>query len=312
MRVSAACIGVIASAVALTACGDSTGPGSAPSAVERMNTEMGAVRAKLIANLDAADDVGLVAATLDTLPWPPVPPDLVGATLEWDAEAAAYVESAGAGPAGDALRFLVYDRSVDPIVEAGQADLRDLDGGDGGSLARYELHLEKHAIERLVYEVGFGPGEESGSSTFHAAGRLAGSSETVVFDVKQVEAPDAAGFRVDLDFVIELTGRSASVELDYTLFLSFFEPAASFVATYRSEVGTMVVAFVQDAANAIEGEVRLDDVPIMTITDEGGEPVFRGLAGETLPQAEAAAMRILLRFALDGFGFLLPYLVVPE
>lgn len=294
--------------IALGACADSTGPGRTPSAAERMNTEIAVVRAELLANLDVADDLGFVSATLDTLSWPPVPPGLVGSTLEWDAQAAAYVESAESGAPEDGLRFIVYDRSVDPIVMAGHTDLMDL---DGGSLHRFSLRLEKDGIARLDYEVSSGAGDGPALRLFNAAGRITGGSKTVSFDATQSEVAVGVGFRIDLDYVIELVDRSASMELDYSLFLSIVQPAASLVATYRSDVGTMVVQFVQDVSNAIEGEVRLDGETIMTVVDEGGDLAFRGPGGEMLPQPESAAVRILVQFALDGLGFLLPYLVVP-
>jgi len=294
--------------IALAACADATGPGRTPSSAERMNTEIAAVRVELLANLDVAEDIGFVSATLDTLPWPPVPPGLVGSTLEWDAAAAAYVGSADDRGPEDGLRFIVYDRSVDPIAEVGHADLVDL---DGGSRDRLSLRLEKDGIARLDYEVSSGPGDESNSRLLHATGRIGGGLEAVSFDATQYEVPAAGGFRIDLDYVIELDGRPVSVALDYSLFLGLVQPAASFVATYRSEVGTMVVQFIQDASNAIEGEVRLDERTIMTIVGEDGDLGFRGPGGETLPQPESAAIRILVQFALDGLGFLLPYLVVP-
>lgn len=299
-----------AAALALlaVACGgDPTGPGGTPSDLERANEEFAAIRAELVASTDLVPDIWRVTTTLEELGAlaPPLPADLLGATLEWDPGSEAYVTTDRDGAPPDGLRFLLHASGAPP-VPPGFLDVTD-DGGSAGSL---DVRLEKEGVVRLDYAI-VTDSTESGT-TISAEGFVTGGPERVDFSVAQAVVVGSEGFQIDLDYTLDLAGRPLSLVFDYTLDLSLSAPSVRLVATFVDSETELVIELVQFADNSIDGTVTRGGAVIATIVDAAdGRPVFLDPAGDALGDGEGRAIRGLFDFALDGGGYLQPFLIVP-
>ena len=300
-------LAALAALAAVSACGDDpTGPGPAESDVVRAHEEFTVIRVELAANSDLAADVGRVTASIDTL-GVPLPSAAFGTVYEWDEMSDQYVAGSRSGAPADGLRFLVYDRSATPFVERGFMDVRDETEVSPRALG---VRLDKDDVQRLDYLVEADTPERGDAI---AVGFVSGGSRQVDFDLAQVTSVVSDGFRIDLDFALSLAARPVSFVLDYSLNLNPFLPNASFAASFQVGEDELTIDFVQRTDNTIEGEVRQNGRPTMTVTDDGnGQAVFLGPEGEELAAAEERAIQGLLLFALESLGDLLPYLVLPD
>lgn len=327
--------------IGLAACGgdDPTGPGSGdPFDPEQSSEDFGAMEAALAANADLTADLVFVTDVLDTIPaaasWmiessdspasgallepvrttrlsvgsassqPILPADLLGKTFEWDAGEEGYVVTEREGAPANGMRFIVYDRTQDPLVENGFVDVTDESDPSADRLA---VHLEKDGTTRLDYEVEVT--ETTSSASVSVAGYLTDGTERVDFDVVESVLETTEGFRIDLDYSLSLAGQPLSVELDYSVDFGA-ALTADFVATFVNGANTLVLDMTQDGEGAIDGSVEWNGDLVMTVTDDGsGEPVFLGPEGEELTAAEAAALQEMFEIAAEGLNFLVQYVV---
>ncbi|MFW6084886.1 MAG: hypothetical protein ACODAA_06705, partial [Gemmatimonadota bacterium] len=86
--------------------------------------------------LNSAIGVAAVDGALRSL----IPADLLGTTFEWDEVENGYVATERTGAPANGIRFILYDRTTDPLVENGFVDITD---ESDPSADRLSVHLEK-------------------------------------------------------------------------------------------------------------------------------------------------------------------------
>ncbi|MFW6084888.1 MAG: hypothetical protein ACODAA_06715 [Gemmatimonadota bacterium] len=294
---------LVAVAVAAAACGDDpTAPSPMePSDVERVHEEFTTLRASLVASTDLVGDLGHVRPVLDTL-GSPLPPELRGATLEWDEEVGGYLAGERPGAPAGGLRFIVYDRSATSLPEIGFVDVVDTAEADVSSRT---VHLLKDEVTRLDYLL------EDGAGDVTAAGFVTDGSRRVDFDVTQVTGAGPDGFHLDLDYRFELRDPALTLEVDYDL-RGLTTATGTFVATFTDGVDRLTVDLEQGPEQAVGGSVLWNGEERFAITGDDGEPVFLTPDGEDPEPADERAVRGLFEFAFDGIGYLLPYLLFSD
>lgn len=244
--------------------------------------------------------VSAVDGTLQAL----IPADLLGKTFEWDEVENGYVVTERAGAPANGVRFILYDRTTDPLVENGFVDLTD---ESDPSADRLSVHLEKDGVTRLEYDLELV--ETTNGGNISVTGFVTDGASQVDFDVFESVAQTSSGFVVDLEASISLAGEPLSVELDYSI--DFGETiGVSLDASFVNGANTLAIHLNQSGEGTLQGDVEWNGELVMTVEDDGtGEPTFLGPEGEPLTTAEVQAIEEMFEIAVEGLDFLTAYLI---
>lgn len=233
-----------------------------------------------------------------------IPADLLGTTFEWDEVENGYVATDRTGAPANGIRFILYDRTTDPLVEYGFVDVTD---ESDPSADRLSVHLEKEGVTRLEYDVELV--ETTNGASVSVAGFVTDGSAQVDFDVAESVVQSSGGFAVDLEASMSLAGEPLSVGLVYSI--DFGETiAVSLDASFVNGANTLAIHLSQAGETALEGDVEWNGELVMTVEDDGtGEPTFLGPEGEPLTAGEAQAIEEMFEIAMEGLDFLTAYLI---
>lgn len=233
-----------------------------------------------------------------------IPADLLGKTFEWDEVENGYVVTERAGAPTSGARFILYDRTTDPLVENGFLDVTD---ESDPSADRLSVHLEKDGVTRLEYDLELV--ETTNGADISVAGFVTDGASQVDFDVFQSVAQTSDGFVVDIVASLSLAGEPLSVELAYSI--DFGETiGVSLNASFVNGANTLAIHLSQSGEGTLQGDVEWNAERVMVVEDDGtGEPTFLGPEGEPLTAAEAQAIEEMFEIALEGLDFFTAYLV---
>ena len=233
-----------------------------------------------------------------------IPADLLGTTFEWDEVENGYVPTERTGAPANGIRFILYDRTTDPLVENGFVDVTD---ESDPSADRLSVHLEKEGVTRLEYDVEVVETTNGGSVS--VAGFITDGTAQIDFDVSESVAQTVDGFVVDMVASLSLAGEPLSVETAYSI--DFGETiGVSIDASFVNGENTLDIHLDQAGDGPLQGDVEWNGDLVMTVEDDGtGEPTFLGPEGEALTAAEAQAIEEMFEIAVEGIDFLTAYLV---
>lgn len=237
-----------------------------------------------------------------------------GVTFVWDAELGTYVPSDEAGAPADGVRIVYY--AVNPISGAPALPLN--------ALGYVELRdLSTDASNRIGIQVV----SETGSSPVTLADYYLDSSFTLTQSSLEAQA-SALGYlsngtdqlNVDMSNEVSISSTALAMVQDYSMDMEGTGIAVAFTATFagdpQTELGTLdLLATLTDgteelvlemsadeAADAVDGEMRYQGVPVVLIGGSLETPTFTTPAGDPLTQDEINALQGLWQAVGVLFG----------
>lgn len=213
-----------------------------------------------------------------------ISPIHLGKTLVYNATTDRYeIDESRTGAPANGTRFILYEIGAngrpDPAREIGYADLLD-EGADTGAAIALRLIGVQHGATLLDYRVRAEPQRTGG--TINVSGFLAGvNNARLDFTVNVVGTNSGAQTLVDVDFTLNMALRNFQVTGTVQGIDSERDGDGTVHLSAQHGDKTLQVNLAGESGN-LDGTIRLNDNPFVTITGTHDSPVLRNALGQPL------------------------------